>query len=114
MKFSTEHYMHHCHNELEEAGAEGQCNYCLINKRVAQFELIHSKGVFSFFLDQTELPDQSCFDSSLYNGKCSDVDYWKAQQIWEIFDMASMKDFHNHYLKTDVLLLMDFFEKFRK
>ena len=107
--------MHHCH---EFVNGEDQCNLCLINKRVARFELIRSKGVFCYdaftgidFLDWAELHDQSEFNSSLYNEKCSDVEYWKAQQTWEIFKMTSTRDFHNHYLKRDVLLLMDFFEK---
>ena len=32
----------------------------------------------------------------------------------EWFDETSMKDYHNHYLITDILLLADVFENFRK
>ena len=113
----TERYVHHCHREYDDVSV---CEWCNTNKRVARFDLIRAKGVFCYdeftdmnFLNSTKLPDQSGFDSSLYLQECSDLDYWKAEQTWKTFDMLNMRDFHNHYLKTDVLLLMDFFEKFR-
>ena len=34
------------------------------------------------------------------------------QKIWDEFGMKNMADYHNHYLKKDVLLLVDLFEKF--
>ena len=33
-------------------------------------------------------------------------------KIWNKFKMKNMGDYHNHYLKKDVLLLADVFEKF--
>ena len=33
------------------------------------------------------------------------------QNVWNIFDSNTFEDFHNHYLKKDVLLLADVFEK---
>ena len=44
----------------------------------------------------------------------SDSDYQHAQKVWELFQCQTLKDYHNIYLKTDVLLLTDLFEKFRK
>ena len=32
--------------------------------------------------------------------------------IWKIFNLKTFEDFHNHYLKKDILLLVDVFEKF--
>ena len=32
--------------------------------------------------------------------------------VWNIFNFNTFEDFHNHYLKKDVLSLADVFEKF--
>ena len=42
----------------------------------------------------------------------SDGDYLKAVDIWNVFKMKTMGDYHDLYLKTDVLILADVFEKF--
>ena len=34
------------------------------------------------------------------------------EKIWEKFKMKNMGDYHDHYLKKDVLLLTGVFEKF--
>ena len=34
------------------------------------------------------------------------------EKIWNKFEMKNMGDYHDHYLKKDVLLLSDVFEKF--
>ena len=34
------------------------------------------------------------------------------ERIWDKFKMKNMVDYHDHYLKKDVLLLTDVFEKF--
>ena len=44
---------------------------------------------------------------------CSDTEYAHATQVWTAFECESMVDYHDIYLKCDVLLLIDFFEKFR-
>ena len=42
----------------------------------------------------------------------SNEDYLTYNKIWNKFNMKNMGDYHNHYLKKDVLLLADVFEKF--
>ena len=34
------------------------------------------------------------------------------EKIWIIFNIKNMGDYHDHYLKKDVLLLADVFERF--
>ena len=41
----------------------------------------------------------------------SEKDYLKVNNIWNVFNTNTMGDYHDLYLKTDVLLLADVFEK---
>ena len=66
---------------------------------------------FEIFFEN-KLPDRSKFFSSLKDECISVGDYLKAVDIWNVFKINSMGDYHNLYLKTDVLLLADVFEKF--
>ena len=43
----------------------------------------------------------------------SDDDYAHAQRVWTTFGCTTMRNYHDLYLKADVLLLADVFEKFR-
>ena len=45
------------------------------------------------------------------NGHISDEQYQHLQNVWDIFNFNTFKDFHDHFLKKDVLLLADLFEK---
>ena len=64
------------------------------------------------------LPEKKYFYSSLKGGKrdrsnghISDEQYQHLENVWKIFDFNTFEDFHNHYLKKDILLLADAFEK---
>ena len=56
-------------------------------------------------------------DEHFYNGLTeSDIneeDYAHARAVWSAFDMQTFGDYHDLFLKTDVLLLADVFENFR-
>ena len=73
--------------------------------------------------NEEKLLDRGCFDTSAKgkttggNGKIldihiSDEGYLTCIKIWNEFNMKNMADYHDHYLKKDVLLLADVFEKF--
>ena len=64
--------------------------------------------------DETSLPPPSEFYSKLSNEHITDDDYKHAQEVWDTFDCRNIGDYHDLYLKTDVLLLADVFENFRK
>ena len=51
-------------------------------------------------------------DGKIADGDVSSEDYVVCERIWDKFKMKNMADYHDHYLKKDVLLLADVFEKF--
>ena len=51
-------------------------------------------------------------DGKISDGHVSIEDYMVCERIWDKFNMKNMGDYHDHYLKKDVLLLADVFEKF--
>ena len=83
-------------------------------------DLVRRKGVYPYDyvdsitkLSETKLPPQEQFYSELNHSSISDEDYEHARKVWKYFDMKTMKDYHDLYLKTDVLLLADVFENLR-
>ncbi|KAJ8979951.1 hypothetical protein NQ317_001536 [Molorchus minor] len=86
-----------------------------------QFNLVTRKGVLPYEylnswerLDETMLPSQIEFNSKLTNKACSDDDYQHAKRVWETFKCVNLWDYLRIYLMTDVLLLTDIFQNFRK
>ena len=51
-------------------------------------------------------------DGKISDGHVSIKNYMVCERIWDRFNMKNMGDYHDHYLKKDVLLLPDVFEKF--
>ena len=51
-------------------------------------------------------------DGKKLDGHISDEEYLTCKNVWDKFEMKNMCDYHDHYLKNDVLLLADVFEKF--
>ena len=84
-----------------------------------QRALLLRKGVYPYEwmngmnkMDYISLPEKEAFYSSLTLTGISDADYSHAQNVWKTFSMKTMEDYHDLYLKTDVLLLADCFWKF--
>ena len=51
-------------------------------------------------------------DGKISDGHISIKDHLVCEKIWDKFEMKNMGDYHDHYLKKEVLLLADVFEKF--
>jgi len=82
-------------------------------------DLLLRKGVFPYDwfdslekLKETKLPPKEEFYSKLNDSETSDSDYEHAQKVWNHFGMKTFREYHDLYLKTDVLLA-DIFESFR-
>ena len=86
-----------------------------------QFNLMKRKGVYAYdYMDSfskfndTELPKREEFYSLLTDNNISEDDYSHAKNVWNTFNLKNMGEYHDLYLKTDILLLTDVFENFRK
>ena len=86
-----------------------------------QFNLMKQKGIYPYdYMDsfnkfnETKLPNKQDFYSILNNEHISDEQYMLAQNVWNTFNLKTMGDYHDLYLKSDILLLADVFENFRK
>ena len=86
-----------------------------------KIDLVSRKGVYPYeYMDdfkkfkKQSLPKKTSFFSRLKQEKISEEDFLHAQKVWKEFELKNMGDFHDLYLKTDVLLLADVMENFRK
>ena len=83
--------------------------------------LMKKKGVYPYdymdsfqkFGDQ-KLPPKEEFYSILTDEGISDEQYTHAQKVWDTFNIKTMGDYHDLYLQSDILLLADIFENFRR
>ena len=85
------------------------------------FNLMRQKGVYPYdymnsfkMFNEIALPKKEDFYSLLNDEHITDEQYAHAQNVWKKFNLKTMGDYHDLYLKTDVLLLADVFENFRK
>ena len=82
-------------------------------------ELVKQKAVYPYeFMNNFKkvsdkaLPDRCEFYNSSKDECISEKDYLHAINVWNAFKMNAMGDYHDLYLKIDVLLLADVFGKF--
>ena len=88
------------------------CNECfrlMLRKGVYPYEYMTSWDSFN----ETQLPVKNAFYSNLYMEAKTDDDYKHAQNIWKTFNIADMGMYHDLYMNSDVLLLVDVFENIR-
>lgn len=85
-----------------------------------QFKCMRKKGVYPYsyadssaVFQETCLPSIEKFHNDLNDEKCEKYAYDFAQQVWSEFNCQTFADYHDLYLKSDILILADVFEKFR-
>ena len=85
-----------------------------------QYDLLTRKGVYPYEyvnswdqFNETQLPPISAFHSNLNMSSISEEDYQHAQRVWKEFGIRDLGDYHDLYLRTDVVLLANVFEAFR-
>ncbi|KAL9953875.1 hypothetical protein ACROYT_G041348 [Oculina patagonica] len=85
------------------------------------FELLTKKGIYPYeYIDswdrfkETILPKKEKFYSKLNDEHITDKEYKHAQNVWKTFGCQTLGDYHDLYVQTDVTLLADVFENFRK
>ena len=82
-------------------------------------DLVNQKGLYpyeymnDFEKFNEELPSKVKFYSFLTNKETNDKEYEHVLNVWNKFEMKTMKDYHDLNLKCAVLFLADVFEKFR-
>ena len=83
-------------------------------------DLLTDKGVYpyDYFTSfdkfrERELPPKEKFYSNLAESNIEDDEYERAQKIWQHFGIRNLGQYHDLYLRTDVLLLTGVFENFR-
>ena len=86
-----------------------------------ELDLMSKKGVYPYdYMDslkkfnQTELPAKEHFYSMLNDQDITNDEYDHAKKVWKTFKLKTMGEYYDLYLGSDVLLLTDVFENFRK
>ena len=88
---------------------------------INKFILLFRKGVYPYeYMDdwknpnETALPEKEECYSNLNIKDITDADYMNAQRVCRDFETKKIGNYHDWYLKNDVLPLADAFESFRK
>ena len=83
--------------------------------------MVQKKGIFPYehiasekVLEETSLPSRDKFYSTLKQSTVSEEDYTFALDVFKEGKCKNIKDYMELYLKTDVYLLAEIFQNFRK
>ena len=91
------------------------------NNDINKFILLLRRGVYPYqymndwekFNERT-LPEKEEFYSNLNLKDITDADYMHAKRLCKEFEIRALGEYHDLYLKSDVLLLVNVFGNFRK
>ena len=87
----------------------------------SQYKLLIRKGIYPYEymndwdkFKETVLPPKEAFYSKLSMAGVNEEDYEHVNKVWAEFGITDLGEYHDLYLKTDVILLANIFEAFRK
>ena len=103
--------LHHVRREFGDKTdlSKARCETLISRKGVYPYDWMDCFDKFS----RGKLPPKEKFYSRLNETHISDEDYDHARNVWKQFNLKDMGDYHDLYLKSDVLLLADVLEEFR-
>ena len=81
----------------------------LTRKGVYPYEYVNSGDRFN----KTQLPPIDAFYSNLNTSSISEDNYRHSQTVWKEFGIHNLGDYHDLFLRTDVVLLANVYEAFR-
>ena len=86
-----------------------------------QYKLLIKKGIYPYEymtdwdkFKEMKLPPREAFYSKLNMSGVKGEDYEHLDRVWKEFGLKDLGEYHDLYLKTDVILLANVFEAFRK
>jgi len=98
----------------------GRDKFTHTTKFLGDDDLVFAKGVYPYSymtgpekFTETQLPPIEAFYNTLEDEPCPVQNYNRAREIWAHYNIKTMRDYHDHYLLSNVLLLADVFENFR-
>ena len=100
-----------CNNDTAEPSS---------SERINKFVLLLRKGAYPYeYVDTWEkfseisLPSKEDFYSNLNMEDISDIDYRHANNVFKVFKLENLGNYHDLYVQSDTLLLADVFNNFR-
>ena len=98
-----------------------QCLFGFEEYTSKQYELLVRKGIYPYEymsswdrFEETKFPPKEAFYSKLNMSGVSSENYEHARSVWKEFEIKNLGEYHDLYLKTDVILLANVFEAFRE
>ena len=82
----------------------------LLRKVVYPYEYMDGWDKFN----ETLIPSKESFYSNLTMENISKTDYRHANNVFKTFKLNNLGDYHDLYVQSDTLLLVDVFKSFRK
>ena len=114
-------FMNSSLNKLVKNLSDKDFNYLSEEFSNEQLKLVKEKGIYPYKymssfkkFKENKLPDKYKFLSSLKDCGINEKEYQKANTVWKVCKIKNLGEYHYLYLKTDVSLLCDVFEKFIK
>ena len=94
--------------------------YEFCDKILNKFILLLRKGVYPYEymdnwerFDETLLANKESFYSNLNMENINDIDYRHGNNVLKKFKLKNLGEYHDLYVQSDTLLLVDVFENFR-